>query len=137
MGAPLWFGEVSRVMGSWDPWVSVALLTRWLDSPDPSRQWGDFRQDLHGISLCSTEFAERLLPLVDNTCWLMRRSSDGGTDYVCFRGGEEPVEMLEGYYLPPQMPFIKSRRWLNRSEALSCRHRLESSEGFRHGRALF
>ena len=31
--------------------------------------------------------------------------------------------MLEGYYLPPQMPFIKSRRWMNRSEALSCRYR--------------
>lgn len=56
---------------------------------------------------------------------------------MCFRGGDEPVEMVEGYYLPPQMPLIKRRRWLNRSEALSCRHRLESSEGFRHGRALF
>ena len=56
---------------------------------------------------------------------------------MCFRGGDEPVEMVEGYYLPPQMPLIKRRRWLNRSEALSCRHRLEYYEGFRHGRALF
>jgi len=74
---------------------------------------------------------------VDNTCWLMRSSADGGTEYVCFRGSDEPVEMLEGFHLPPQMPLIKRRRWMNRSEALSCRHRLEFSEGFRHGRALF
>lgn len=98
---------------------------------------GVFTRSIHGTRFCSTDFAERLLRLVDNTCWLMRRTSDGGTDYVCFRGSEEPVEMLEGYYLPPQMPLIKSRRWMNRSEALSCRHRLESSEGFRHGRPLF
>ena len=87
--------------------------------------------------MVSTELAECLLRLVDNTCWLMRSSADGGTEYVCFRGGDEPVEMLEGYHLPPQMPLIKRRRWMNRSEALSCRHRLEFSEGFRHGRALF
>ncbi|QNJ13975.1 hypothetical protein SynA18461_01332 [Synechococcus sp. A18-46.1] len=45
--------------------------------------------------------------------------------------------MLEGFHLPPQMPLIKKRRWLNRSEALSCRQKLERSEGFRHGSALF
>ncbi|QNJ28934.1 hypothetical protein SynA1524_01235 [Synechococcus sp. A15-24] len=45
--------------------------------------------------------------------------------------------MLEGFHLPPQMPLIKKRRWLNRSEALSCRQNLERSEGFRHGSALF
>ena len=74
---------------------------------------------------------------MDNTFWLIRSSSDGGIEYVCFRGGDEPVEMLEGYHLPPQMPLIKRRRWMNRSEAINCRHRLESSEGFQLGRALF
>ena len=77
------------------------------------------------------------MALCVDSCWLLRSSADGGTDYVCFRGGSEPVEMLEGYYLPPQMPLIKRRRWLNKTEALSCRHRLERSEGFRHGNALF
>ena len=43
---------------------------------------------------------------VVDSLWLLRRSMDGGTDYVLFRGGDEPVEMLEGYHLPPQMPFI-------------------------------
>jgi hypothetical protein len=41
---------------------------------------------------------------VVDSLWLLRRSTDGGTDYVLFRGGDEPVEMLEGYHLPPQMP---------------------------------
>ena len=69
--------------------------------------------------------------------WLVRSTADGGTEYVCFRGASETVEMLEGFHLPPQMPFIKKRRWLNRSEALSCRQNLERSQGFRHGSALF
>ena len=69
--------------------------------------------------------------------WLVRSTADGGTEYVCFRPALESVEMLEGFHLPPQMPLIKKRRWLNRSEALSCRQNLESSEGFRHGSALF
>ena len=69
--------------------------------------------------------------------WLVRSTADGGTEYVCFRSASESVEMLEGFHLPPQMPFIKKRRWLNRSEALSCRQNLERSEGFRHGSALF
>ena len=69
--------------------------------------------------------------------WLVRGTADGGTEYVCFRPEHESVEMLEGFHLPPQMPLIKKRRWLNRSEALSCRQKLERSEGFRHGSALF
>jgi len=69
--------------------------------------------------------------------WLVRSTADGGTEYVCFRAARESVEMLEGFHLPPQMPLIKRRRWLNRSEALSCRQNLERSEGFRHGKALF
>jgi len=56
---------------------------------------------------------------------------------VCFRGDDESVEMLEGYHLPPQMPLIKRRSWMNRVDALSCRSRLERSEGFRHGAPLF
>ncbi|MEC8688153.1 MAG: hypothetical protein VXX57_01555 [Cyanobacteriota bacterium] len=71
------------------------------------------------------------------TLWLLRRSADGGTDYVCFRGDDEPVEVLEGYHFPPQMPLIKRRTWLNRSEAQTCRCRLEGSEGFHHGPPLF
>ena len=69
--------------------------------------------------------------------WLVRGTADGGTEYVCFRPTRESVEMLEGFHLPPQMPLIKKRRWLNRSEAQSCRQNLERSEGFRHGSALF
>ena len=75
--------------------------------------------------------------LVVDTLWLLRRSTDGGTDYVLFRGGDEPVEMLEGYRLPPQMPFIKRRKWLNRADAKSCQRRLERSEGYQHGAPLF
>ena len=74
---------------------------------------------------------------VVDSLWLLRRSMDGGTDYVLFRGGDEPVEMLEGYHLPPQMPFIKRRKWLNRADAKSCQRRLECSEGYRHGAPLF
>ena len=74
---------------------------------------------------------------VVDSLWLLRRSMDGGTDYVLFRGGDEPVEMLEGYHLPPQMPFIERRKWLNRADAKSCQRRLERSEGYRHGAPLF
>lgn len=72
-----------------------------------------------------------------DSLWLVRSTSDGGTEYVCFRGASEPVEMVEGYHLPPQMPLIKRRQWLNRSEALHCRERLEGSEGFRNAAPLF
>ena len=43
------------------------------------------------------------------TLWLLRSCDDGGTDYVCFRPQKDVVEILEGYHLPPQMPFIKRR----------------------------
>ena len=72
-----------------------------------------------------------------STFWLLKNNADGGTEYVCFRGDDESVEMLEGYHLPPQMPLIKRRSWMNRVDALSCRSRLERSEGFRHGAPLF
>ena len=71
------------------------------------------------------------------TLWLLRSCDDGGTDYVCFRPQHDLIEILEGYHLPPQMPLIKRRQWLNRSEALHCRQRLEGSEGFRHAAPLF
>ena len=72
-----------------------------------------------------------------DTLWLHRTSADGGTEYVCFRGCEESIEMIEAYHLPPQMPLLKRRSWLNPSEAIICRHRLECSEGFCHGAPLF
>ena len=72
-----------------------------------------------------------------DTFWLLRSREDGGTDYVCFRGSSDPIEMIEAYHLPPQMPLLKQRRWLNQDEALSCRRRLEAAEGFRHGAPLF
>ena len=56
-----------------------------------------------------------------STFWLLKNNADGGTEYVCFRGDDESVEMLEGYHLPPQMPLIKRRSWMNRVDALSCR----------------
>ena len=72
-----------------------------------------------------------------DTLWLHRTRSDGGTDYVCFRGGGDPIEIIEAYHLPPQMPLLKRRRWVNEKDAISCRLRLESSEGFCHGTPLF
>ena len=72
-----------------------------------------------------------------DTLWFSRTGLDGGTEYVCFRAGHESIEMIEAYHLPPQMPLLKKRRWLNQSEAISCRRRLEVSEGFRHGTPLF
>ena len=57
--------------------------------------------------------------------WLFRNCADGGIDYVCFRCESDAVEMLEGYQQPPQMPFIKKRKWLDRIE------------GYRHGSPLF
>ena len=72
-----------------------------------------------------------------DSLWLVRSTAEGGTEYVCFRGASESVEVLEGFHLPPQMPLIKRRRWLKPAEAISCRQQLEASEGFRHGTALF
>ena len=76
-------------------------------------------------------------PTPVSTFWLLKNNADGGTEYVCFRGDDESVEMLEGYHFPPQMPLIKRRSWMNRMDALSCRSRLQRSEGFRHGAPLF
>lgn len=88
--------------------------------------------------MCLARQTDRLFGLwLVNTLWLLRRNADGGIEYVLFRGGDEPVEMVEGYHLPPQMPLIKRRQWLNRAEAQSCQHRLERSEGFHHGSPLF
>ena len=57
--------------------------------------------------------------------WLLRPCSDGGTDYVCFRPGQDRVEVVEGYHLPPQMPLIKRRKWLENAEVAHCRRQLE------------
>ena len=71
------------------------------------------------------------------TLWLLRSCDDGGTDYVCFRPQHDLIEILEGYHLPPQMPFIKRRQRLHPDDATSCLNRLERSEGFHYGAPLF
>lgn len=69
--------------------------------------------------------------------WLLRPCSDGGTDYVWFRPGQDRVEVVEGYHLPPQMPLIKRRKWLDSAEVPHCRSQLEKVQGFKHGQPLF
>ncbi|MBT67070.1 MAG: hypothetical protein CMN98_08020 [Synechococcus sp. NP17] len=69
--------------------------------------------------------------------WLLRPCSDGGTDYVCFRPQDDRVEVVEGYHLPPQMPLIKRRQWLESADVPRCRHQLENVQGFKHGHPLF
>ena len=49
--------------------------------------------------------------------WLVRPRNDGGCDYVNFVPGSASVEMREGSHLPPQMPLLKRRCWLEREEA--------------------
>ena len=48
-----------------------------------------------------------MIRLLD-TLWLLRTGADGGTEYVCFRGNADPIEMIEAYHLPPQMPLLKN-----------------------------
>ena len=69
--------------------------------------------------------------------WLLRLCSDGGTEYVCFRPGQDRVEVVEGYHLPPQMPLIKRRKWLDSAEVPHCIRQLEKVQGFKHGQPLF
>lgn len=71
------------------------------------------------------------------TLWLLRSCDDGGTDYVCFRPQKDVVEILEGYHLPPQMPFIKRRHRVRPADATHRLNSLERREGFRHGAPLF
>ena len=55
--------------------------------------------------------------------WLVRPRNDGGCDYVNFVPGSTPgsasVEMREGSHLPPQMPLLKRRCWLQRMKQSS------------------
>ena len=73
--------------------------------------------------------------------WLVRPRNDGGCDYVNFVPGSAPVsaavEMREGSHLPPQMPLLKRRCWLQRDEAEQQRRRLQLEGGFRHSEPLF
>jgi hypothetical protein len=45
--------------------------------------------------------------------------------------------MREGSHLPPQMPLLKRRCWLQRDEAEQQRRRLQLEGGFRHSEPLF
>ncbi|MFL0781961.1 MAG: hypothetical protein AB8E74_08260, partial [Prochlorococcus sp.] len=72
-----------------------------------------------------------------NTLWMLRPCRDGGTEYVCFRDQRGQVEMLEGFHLPPQMPLVKRRQWLEQAEASLCRDHLQRSLGYQHGAPLF
>jgi hypothetical protein len=45
--------------------------------------------------------------------------------------------MREGSHLPPQMPLLKRRCWLQLDEAEQQRRRLQLEGGFRHSDPLF
>ena len=69
--------------------------------------------------------------------WLVRPRTDGGNDYVNFVRGGMGIEMREGSHLPPQMPLLKRRCWLQRDEAEVQRQRLQLEGGYRHSEPLF
>ena len=73
--------------------------------------------------------------------WLIRPRKDGGCDYVNFVPGSTldsaAVEMREGSHLPPQMPLLKRRCWLQHDEAEQQRRRLQVEGGYRHSDPLF
>ena len=73
--------------------------------------------------------------------WLVRPRNDGGCDYVNFvpgsTSGSAAVEMREGSHLPPQMPLLKRRCWLQRDEAEQQRRLLQLEGGYRHSEPLF
>ena len=69
--------------------------------------------------------------------WLVRPRTDGGSDYVSFVPGGSRVEMREGSHLPPQMPLLKRRSWLQREEAERQCDRLQQEAGYRHSEPLF
>ncbi len=75
--------------------------------------------------------------LLHRHVWLLRPCADGGTDYVCFRPQQDRVEVVEGYHLPPQMPLIKRRTWLDSIDVPGCCHQLQNVQGFKHGQPLF
>jgi len=69
--------------------------------------------------------------------WLIRPRNDGGCDYVNFVPNAARVEMREGSHLPPQMPLLKRRCWLQRDEADQQHRLLQQQEGFRCSEPLF
>ncbi len=69
--------------------------------------------------------------------WLVRPRRDGGSDYVRFLPSQEAVEIREGSHLPPQMPLLKSRRWLAIEEAEARRLELQQDAGYHCSEPLF
>jgi hypothetical protein len=69
--------------------------------------------------------------------WLVRPRADGGCDYVNFVPDAARIEMRQGSHLPPQMPLLKHRCWLQREEAEQQRRRLQQEGGYRHSEPLF
>ena len=69
--------------------------------------------------------------------WLIRPRADGGCDYVNFVPSAARVEMREGSHLPPQMPLLKRRCWLQLEEAEQQRSRLEREAGYCFSDPLF
>ena len=69
--------------------------------------------------------------------WLVRPRTDGGIDYVNFVRGGMGIEMREGSHLPPQMPLLKRRCWLQLDEAEYQRSLLLGQQGFQSSEPLF
>lgn len=69
--------------------------------------------------------------------WLVRPRRDGGCDYVRFLPNQERVEVREGSHLPPQMPLLKHRQWVQRAEAEAQSLHLQQEGGYRCSEPLF
>ncbi|MGB7564904.1 MAG: hypothetical protein WBM08_09140 [Prochlorococcaceae cyanobacterium] len=69
--------------------------------------------------------------------WLVRPRRDGGCDYVRFLPTQERVEVREGSHLPPQMPLLKHRQWVQRAEAEAQSLQLQQEGGYRCSEPLF
>jgi hypothetical protein len=69
--------------------------------------------------------------------WLVRPSRDGGCDYVRFLPAQEKVEVREGSHLPPQMPLLKRRQWVQLAEAEARSLLLQQEGGYRCSEPLF
>lgn len=76
------------------------------------------------------------------TNWWVRPRFDGGCDYVrlCSHppqpGVNGRVEWVEGSHLPPQMPLLKRRFWVQAEQVQLRQHQLEAS-GFKPGQPIF
>jgi len=69
--------------------------------------------------------------------WLVRPRSDGGSDYVNFVASHGVVEIREGSHLPPQMPLLKRRQWVQLAEAEARSLHLQQEGGYRCSEPLF